>query len=63
MSRERWMAVALIVAGLAVLVAWQWHRERLVAACLDKGGYWNGPRSACQPTPVGPILRRALQRS
>jgi hypothetical protein len=63
MSRGRWVAVVLILLGLAGLFAWQTHRERLVANCIAKGGYWNGPRSACQPTPIGPILRRALQRT
>ena len=47
--------------ALALLLGWQLHRERLVKACLDTGGAWDG--STCGPMRNRPILRRDLQRS
>jgi hypothetical protein len=60
--------VQLAVAGitgmlLIALLTWQHHREQMVKACIDAGGYWHGPDSACLPEPLRPILRRDLQRS
>jgi len=54
-----------IVLGLSLVVAalygWQWQREQLVKACVEKGGSWDG--GSCGPPRVRPILRRDLQRS
>jgi len=47
---------------LVALLAWQLRREQLVKACLDVGGMWHGPQSACKG-PLRPILRRDLERS
>ena len=61
MSRTR-----LVIAGgtallLAALFGWQIQREHQVRACLDNGGVWHGPLSACRP--LRPIIQRDLQRS
>ena len=37
------------------------ERERLVKACVEKGGFWDG--GSCGPPRFRPILRRDLQRS
>ncbi len=60
--------IQLIVAGvtallLVALLTWQHHREEMVKACNDAGGFWHGPESACLPEPLRPILQRDLQRS
>jgi hypothetical protein len=60
MSRSRIMIAALTLLALAALLGWQFQRERLVKACLDNGGMWYGPQSACKPRP---ILQRDYQRS
>lgn len=57
------MIAALTAVLLAVLVGWQLRREQLVKACIDNGGIWHGPRSACRQLPGRPILQRDLQRS
>jgi hypothetical protein len=62
MSRLRMLIVLLTVAALLALLSWQLGREQVVKACLDSGGVWYGPESACKP-PVRPILRRDLERS
>ncbi|MDX2155868.1 MAG: hypothetical protein SFW09_05080 [Hyphomicrobiaceae bacterium] len=63
MSRLRLIIALGLLVVLAVLVGWQHHRESLMAACHARGGFWNGPRSACEPPPYGPILKRAIDRS
>jgi hypothetical protein len=60
MSRIRIAIAALTVLGLAGLLGWQYQREQLVKACLDNGGMWYGPQSACKPRP---ILQRDYHRS
>jgi hypothetical protein len=60
--------IQLIVAGvtallLVALLTWQHHREEMVKACNEAGGFWHGPESACLPEPLRPILQRDLQRS
>jgi hypothetical protein len=45
------------------LFGWLRHREQLMQACLEEGRAWNGPQSRCEPPRIGPILRRALERS
>jgi hypothetical protein len=62
MSRWRLILVGLTAAALAALLGWQAQRERLVKACLDGGGVWDGPRSLCRE-PVRPILQRDYHRS
>jgi len=61
MTRVRVLIAAVTALGLAGLLAWQLQRERLVKACLDGGGVWHGPQSACKSP--RPILQRDLQRS
>lgn len=55
----------IVVLGLCLLLAmlfgWQWQREQLVKACVEKGGSWDG--SGCGPPRIRPILRRDLHRS
>lgn len=63
MTRQRWIAAAVLVAVLAGLVAWQKHRERLMQACLSQGRTWNGAQTRCEAPRMGPILKRALERS
>jgi hypothetical protein len=48
---------------LAALVGWSRHRERMMEACLGEGGTWNGVVSRCEAPRIGPILRRALERT
>ena len=62
MSRTQLIIVVFTAAMLAGLIGWQLRRERLVQACLDDGGVWDGPRSLCRP-PLRPILQRGYQRS
>jgi hypothetical protein len=62
MNWWRLFVVGLTAAVLAGLFGWQVHRERLVRACLDDGGVWDGPRSLCR-APVRPILQRDYRRS
>jgi hypothetical protein len=61
MSRARLIIAALTIAGLAFLMQWQFRREQLVKACIDSGGIWHGPLSACRYQ--RPILQRDLHRS
>jgi hypothetical protein len=53
----------LVLAVVIGLLGWQRHRQHLMQACLDNGRAWNGPLSRCEPPRIGPILRRALERS
>ena len=62
MSRGRLVIAVLTVLVLAGLLGWQYQRERLVKACVDGGGVWHGPHSACK-APVRPILQRDYHRS
>ncbi len=59
MSLTRLVVAGLTLAALAGLVGWQIQRERLVKACVEKGGMWHGARSKC----IRPILQRDYQRS
>ena len=63
MSRGRWIIAGVLLAGLVALIGWQKHRERLMEACLDQGRTWNGPQSRCESPRIGPILKRALERT
>lgn len=57
------MIAGAILVALAGLLSWQRQREMLMQACHDRGQTWNGRESRCEPTRMGPILRRALERS
>jgi hypothetical protein len=61
MPRSRLIVAALMLAGLAMLMDWQLRRERMVRACVELGGVWHGPQSACKHE--RPILQRDLHRS
>jgi len=63
MSRPRWIVAGLLLALLVGLMAWQKHREALMSACLAQDRTWNGRMSRCEAPRMGPILRRALERS
>jgi hypothetical protein len=62
MSRTRLIAAALTLVALAILMEWQFRRERQVRACIDGGGIWHGAQSACKHQ-QRPILQRDLHRS
>jgi len=59
----RILIAAALSLALAGLLAWQWSRERQIAACQATGGVWNGPQSRCDTPPGRPILRRDIERS
>ena len=61
MTRLRLIIVVTLAILVAALTGWQWQRERLVKACVEKGGSWDG--GTCGPPSIRPILRRDLQRS
>jgi hypothetical protein len=61
MSLWRLSAAVLTVIALAALFVWQSRREEILNACLESGGVWDGPTSACRE-PVRSILRRDLER-
>jgi hypothetical protein len=61
MTPQRIAVVLALSAIVAALTGWQWHRERMVRACVARGGSWDG--GACGPPRIRPILRRDLQRS
>jgi hypothetical protein len=61
MTRARLIAAIMITLALISLFGWQVQRERMVKACLQSGGAWDG--SGCGPPSIRPILRRDLQRS
>lgn len=63
MTRQRWIMAGVLVVLLAGLLAWQKHRERLMEACLSQGRTWNGSQTRCEAPRMGPILKRALERS
>lgn len=58
----RWITAAAVLAVLAGLLAWQWHRERRIAQCTAAGGVWDGPSSRCLEAPPSPILKRGIER-
>lgn len=63
MSRQRWIVMCLLLAVLLGLLAWQVHREGMMQACLEQGRTWNGRQSRCEAPRIGPILKRAIERS
>lgn len=62
MSRARLLIAALTTMALVVLISWQIKREQQVKACIEGGGLWQGPQSACKHR-LRPILQRDLHRS
>lgn len=63
MTRGRWIVTVVVLAVLIGLLGWQRHRQGLMQACLSEGRAWNGPFTRCEPPRMGPILKRALDRS
>jgi hypothetical protein len=61
MSRTRLIIAGTTLVALAVLLGWQYKRERMVRACLEVGGVWNGRLSVCRYQ--RPVLQRDLHRS
>jgi hypothetical protein len=61
MTRLRLLIMLALGVLVVTLLGWQWQRERLVRACVERGGSWDG--GACGPPRIRPILRRDLQRS
>ncbi|HEX6001096.1 MAG TPA: hypothetical protein VFZ16_17155 [Hyphomicrobiaceae bacterium] len=57
MSMARLIVALATLMVLAGLISWQVQRDRLVQACVDAGGVWDGPHSRCHPIPR-PILQR-----
>ena len=60
---SRMLVAGLALAAIAVLVSWQQHRLRLMAACASDAGIWDGRASKCLPVPPSPILQRDLRRT
>jgi hypothetical protein len=60
MNRQRLIIAGATVLAIIGLLGWQYQRERQVRACLETGGIWHGPDSACR---MRPILQRDYQRS
>ena len=60
-----WRAIiaAAALLTLAVLLVWQYTRERALAQCEARGGAWDGRRSVCVPRPGPVIIQRDLHRS
>jgi hypothetical protein len=58
----RWVVAGLAVLVLLALLGWQFYRDRLIDACREQGGRWDGAASSCR-SPDGPIIIRPdLQR-
>lgn len=61
MNRFLMAGVASLV--LVLLLTWQQHRIKLVTACVDNGGLWNGVTSTCRPDLGRITIQRDLRRS
>lgn len=61
--RHRLILAAGAIVVLAVLIGWQWSRERQMRDCEAAGGAWVGATSRCIPGPGRPILTRPLDRA
>ena len=61
-SIRRLLLAGLAVAALLALLAWQHSRERVMSACAELGGRWDGAASTCRFPDGRIILRRELQR-
>ena len=59
----RVLVAGLALATVAVLLAWQQHRVKLIAACTADAGIWDGRTSKCLPARPSPILQRDLRRT
>jgi hypothetical protein len=61
---NRFLISGAVTLVLVLLLAWQHQRYRLVAACVDSGGLWNGATGSCRPDfGRGITLQRDLRRS
>ena len=60
--RLRWLVAGIALLLLLALLGWQFHRERLMAACHEQGGQWDGAASSCRFPDGRIIIRPDLQR-
>jgi hypothetical protein len=61
MSRRRILAALGLLVVLAGLLAWQQQRARLVRACQEEFGIWDG--ATCRPDERRIRIQRDLQRT
>lgn len=61
MSRARIIAAAVLIAVLAALLVWQHQRNRLIRACAEDFGIWDG--TTCRPDERRIRIQRELQRT
>jgi len=62
MSMLRAQIALAMFALLILLLAFQEHRERLVASCVESGGVWDGQDGRCRLIPRNIYLERDLKR-
>ena len=60
MSRRRLLAALALAIVVLALAAWQIRRERLMRACADDQGLWDG--AACKPDERRLRIQRDLHR-
>jgi hypothetical protein len=60
---NRFLIAGVLSLVLVLLLTWQHHRVRLVTACVDRGGIWNGTTSTCRPDLGRITIQRDLRRS
>ena len=61
MSRRRILAAVALAIAVLALLAWQVRRERMIRACIDEQGLWDG--SACKPDERRIRIQRDLHRA
>jgi hypothetical protein len=59
----RFLIAGVVSLILVLLLTWQHHRIKLVTACMDRGGVWNGATSICRPDLGRITIQRDLRRS
>jgi hypothetical protein len=60
---NRFLIAGAVSLVLVLLLTWQHHRIKLVTACVDRGGIWNGVTSSCRPDLGRITIQRDLRRS
>jgi hypothetical protein len=60
---NRFLIAGVASLVLVLLLTWQQHRLKLVTACVDNGGIWNGAASTCRPDLGRITIQRDLRRS
>jgi hypothetical protein len=61
---NRFLIAGALSLVLVLLLTWQQHRLKLVTACAERGGLWNGTTSTCRPDfGRGISIQRDLRRS